>query len=137
MNNQATTYNLNNLNNPNNMAQWRGQVWNALRTDNVTMFSSLFPDEQRVRDASYDIWAPREPPTNRPLLDVVASIRPHIHDGQPALRCLRWLMETYPNVYDVADIQWVITRNEHAMENDVNVQEGYQAINQCLSEFTP
>ena len=125
------------MNNQSIVTQWRGQVWNALRTDNVTTFSSLFPDAQRVRDASYDIWRPREPPTNRPLLDVVASIRPHINHGQPALHCLRWLMETYPNVYTVEDIQWVITRNEQAMENNVNEQEGYQAINQFLNEFTP
>ena len=115
---------------------WRMNLWKALETDDAEQFSLLFLDAQDVRRASRDIWKPREPARDKPLLDVVASVRDHINSGRPAIRCLRWLLETYPtpSVYSVRDIQYVINRNAYEMERDHAKRDGYTEINTLLAE---
>ena len=111
------------MQNSTNSGAWRDKVWKALRTDNVTQFSSLFPNEQSVKDAIYTIW--KETNTYKlgkvHLIDVVASIRTYINNGRPALQCLTWLMETYPNAYNAGQIQYMIDYNECEMTKHVIV----------------
>ena len=110
------------------LPQRRNQVWQALRTDNASAFQHLFPTQQTVHDAATQMWNPVHNRV-RPLIDVVASIRPHINDGQPALTCLQWLMATHGDAYSREDILWVIQRNE---QSDM---EGYAAINAVLQAY--
>ena len=65
---------------------------------------------------------------------VVASIRPHINNGQPAMQCLTWLLNTYPEVYTAQDIQWVINRNDGESQRYPARQQGYSQINAVLNE---
>ena len=91
---------------------WRHRVWTALYTDNERAFGECFPDAGMVKRASRDIWRPRKPPRERKLIDVLTSLRPHINGGKGALKCLTWLLETYPRVYSVEDMRWLIRRGE-------------------------
>ena len=118
-----------------NITEWRIAVWNALKDDNVASFSALFPNAQCVRDASVDIWNhENHRKIGTPLLDVIASIRTHINNAQPAMKCLTWLLKTYPKVYSQQDIQWVIERNVKTVERDSTMQPGYSQINAVLNE---
>jgi len=118
-----------------NITEWRINVWAALGDDNVASFSALFPNAQRVRDASVDIWNPENHrKIGTPLLDVVASIRPHINNAQPAMQCLTWLLNTYPEVYTTQDIQWVINRNDGESQRYPARQQGYSQIHAVLNE---
>jgi len=105
----------------NNITQWRGRVWDALKEDKVTDFATLFPNAQYVRDASQTIWAEHSNSIGTRLIDRVATIRYYINNGQPTLRCLTWLMETYADVYENQDIQYLIDLNECEMTKHVIV----------------
>ena len=113
---------------------WRMQVWKALRTDDAEQFGLLFPHAQDVRRASQDIWKPREPARDRPLLDVVASVRDHINSSRPVIQCLRWLLAAQPSVYTAGEIQYVINRNAYEMERYPTKRDGYTDINTLLAE---
>jgi hypothetical protein len=125
--------------NHNTISQWRHRLWQSLQTDDVARFRALLPDAHTVQNASRDIWKLREPPRKKPLLDVVASIRGYINDGQPAIRCLEWLLLTYhPSVYTTKDIQWLIRRNENKMQNEETpdtTRHGLRVINTALEEL--
>lgn len=108
--------------------QWRGRVWDALRDDNVTEFSRLFPNAQYVKDASQNMWREDSRSQGTKLIDRVATIRDYINNGQPTLRCLTWLMETYADEYNNQDIQYLIDLNEcemtkHVIVNDTETNE--------------
>ena len=105
----------------NNITQWRGRVWNALKEDKVTDFATLFPNAQYIRDASQTIWREDSKSKGTRLIDRVATIRHYINNGQPTLRCLMWLMETYADVYENQDIQYLIDLNECEMTKHVIV----------------
>ena len=110
-------------------------MWQALRGDDVDSCSALFPNAQRVTNASVDIWNPENlRKIGTPLLDVVASIRTHINNAQPAMQCLTWLLKNYPEAYTTQDIQWVIHRNQRESQHDVARQQGYSQINAVLNE---
>jgi len=115
---------------------WRMQVWKALKTDDAELFGLLFPDAQDVRRASRDMWKPREPARDKPLIDVVASVRNHINSRRPAIQCLRWLLAAHPtpSVYTARDISYVINRNAYEMERDPTTRDGYTEINTLLAE---
>ena len=98
---------------------WRHRVWTALYTDNERAFGECFPDAGMVKRASRDIWKPRQPPSERELIEVLTSLRPHINGGKGALKCLTWLLETYPRVYDTG----VLKRLRERVESEGGSEE--------------
>ena len=108
------------------MAKWtaatRRGVWEALMHDDPETIALHLTSRALVETSAKGLWNPSKATgkRNTSILDVMALQRTGVNGnlGQ-ALRCLRWLLDTFPEVYNAKDIEWAIRKAKAKNHDDV------------------
>lgn len=108
------------------MVKWtaatRRGVWEALMHDDSKTIALHLTNRALVETSAIGLWNPSKTAgkRNTSILDVIALQKTGVNGnlGQP-LRCLRWLLSTYPEVYNAKDIEWVIGKAKAKNHDDV------------------